>query len=338
MKHLILVFLALIPCLALAQRGGGGRTRGPGEGGGGKGVLCDGTLRSLDLWEAENIHSLHLPRPFGDYDPAIKYYYPKLLQYGNSLTDLAMITHVDNSKTPSWWQLERLVTKLFVDVNEDLPETQDATLPTLPQGCRFVQILVQYGPGEKDSGYNGWDGPPLSIHRDMRYWKMLSGEDQAALILHEFLYTLRGLRYQPSSDDIRRAIGLVFSDQNLTPFNYAVRKAYRTTNAFSCQTYDAFRIEVVPETRNGVDGLGIYFVQLNGVYQVLETSAFAPGIDLKTANTTRQLTLKLVANTPFMSRKHNVEIQFGNFQIRAWKKGAPIPELIKGDCNNLPWK
>ena len=349
--------------------------------GGGKGVLCDGKLRTLDLYEAEEIHHLHIDRSQPDRDSALNVYFPKLINYTTfEFTDSEDGWEVyrdpnDGPKdisTYPWDQLKRLVTDRFSDIPEGqhLSLTHDATISKLRPNCEIVQILVIDGPGQQERDSNGWDGPPKKISRDLNYWKMLNPIDQAALILHEFLYDVQGLRSGSNSNDIRRLIGLVFSDQQLVRFEDPVFKAYLQGDffAFPCGypeqdqkpgheihfRPDPYSFQVIREDRDGKSGIGIYFDRLKGINLLFQASAFLPGITVKDANTAKDLVVRTKAESSIAGKTYNIEIHFhvtdfktwaentkdkarSDFSIRAWEANEQPPEFSTGACTPLAW-
>jgi hypothetical protein len=350
-------------------------------GGGGKGILCDGKLRTLDLYEAEEIHHLHISRDLPDIQSALDMYYPKLLNFtayeffhngynGTKGVDLYQRSS-DDPAYVDWGQLKSVVTDRFMNIPEGqhLPFTPDATLPQLPPNCKAVQILVLDGPGAQLPGFVGWDGPPKQISRDMYYWKMLSPTDQAALMLHEFLYDIQGLRNGANSDDVRLLIGLVFSDQELVPLRKPMVEQDPSDflSSFGCGyagqdiksgkdiQRGAYSLRVLREIRDGKSGIGIYFERLNGITQIFHTSAFLPGKTVKEANTS--LIVHTKAESQYSGKTYNIEVNFHvhddyaragavalgrtshenpDFSIRAWRENEKPPEFWSGPCYALP--
>ena len=312
-------------------------------GGGGKGILCDGKLRTLDLYEAEEIHHLHIDRSQPDLQSALKAYFPKLANYVSP-----WLTNFDDRDIPAYKHggLEftessvELVTDHFQDIPEGthLPLTQDATVWALPDNCRIVQVFVQYKPLLLNQNEDGWAGSPSKISRDGFYWNMLSPVDQAALILHELLYNIQGLRFGANSDPVRRVIGLLFSDQELQQFHKFLVDIYKSDDetyrseitecarGFGDETVvthenpsyqyrrftnlEWFDFLMVDELRDGQRGVGFYFDRLNGIRQIMETSAFAPGLSRNQLFENPTSTVDLVAVNEITGNKIHIELGF----------------------------
>jgi hypothetical protein len=319
-------------------------------GGGGKGVLCNGKLRLLEVYEAEELHHLHVSQGELDSKAALKKYWPKLNQYfKEDSSDFSLLWNYgpENSRIPAWEQMDRYVDKRIVDIpeGEHLPLSHDATLPKLRPGCKIVQILEleipHLGPFDND-----WQGPNVKIKRDLRYWNMLDGENQALLRLHELLYSVQGIRNRArpdaNSDDIRRIMGLIASGETPTPMGtvvgtaqerrYTCRDGHHVTPAsneilcgaspagFNRKTQsnvdqEAFSYKVVAEKRNGQAGLGLYFRVVNGVRKVSEATAFLPGLTLKQFSDesfrAKKVRISSVARSLLTDETFHVEIHFG---------------------------
>jgi hypothetical protein len=223
------------------------------EGGGGKGVLCSNGLRTLDLYEAEKIRHLLLSPAFHDVDAYLE-------QYGVDLSAYSSDSKFDPSDLNDAWKrkyildfIKRWIEPKFVDIpsGDHLPATPDATLPTIPSGCSFVQIAIYSDDGK--------------IYRDVSFWNQLDARNQAALILHEFGYHFARARGALNSDKIRYLIGLTFAqklpESVLKPIWNARQVLWCGTGEpemigapFDPNGYELFGVD---ESRDGVQGLGM---------------------------------------------------------------------------------
>ncbi|MGZ3708242.1 MAG: hypothetical protein ACXWPM_05410, partial [Bdellovibrionota bacterium] len=195
---------------------------------------------------------------------------------------------------------------------------------------------------------------PSVILRDRTYWDLLSPEDRAAMILHEDAYAVQGPREGLKSDDVRRLIGLIFSDQPLKSFisyhdsedldfcdmadhlyGYGAKPAQRLQ--------ESFYFTLAPETRDGQTGIAIYFPRFKGVEQVFELSAFLPNYTVDEFENARHLTLKFRAFKPVTGESYQVEIRkgsnthrifsnAGSVSIRAWSENEAPPAFSWGSC------
>ena len=374
-KHLFLFCLLLTAAPSWGNGGADGA-------GGGKAVLCDGKLRTLDLYEAEEIYHLHIDRSQSDLQSAVKAYFPKLVKYVSP-----WLTNFDGSDIPAYrhrseldWSSLGVVTDHFKDIPKGthLPLTPDATTRQLPENCQIVQVFVQYEPFLPNQNEDGWDGSPSKISRDNFYWNMLSPVDQAALILHELLYNIQGLRFGANSDDVRRVIGLIFSDQELPQFHKFLVDVYENDN----QTYlpevtectRFFRDEtvvnpdiaaeinrenpnyqyhkfttlywfdffMVDESRDGERGVGFYFDRLNGIRQIMETSAFVPGLTRAQLFRNPTSTINVVAVNEITGKKIHLELGFErehepdwNWRMHIKVKPGDLPPLTSDIADRL---
>ncbi|MGZ6358627.1 MAG: hypothetical protein ACXWP1_05690, partial [Bdellovibrionota bacterium] len=115
--------------------------------------------------------------------------------------------------------------------------------------------------------------------------------------------------------------------------------------------------KVVEETRNGQAGLGIYFNVINGISNVIETSAFIPGITLKQFDSDvhqrKKTQITAVAKSLLTKETYNVELHFGYgaadfpymtpddekwfnpISIRAWRVGEAPSKFSAGECESF---
>jgi hypothetical protein len=254
-----MVFLVLLSGKYAAAHGGM-------EGGGGKGVLCGDQVRVLDLYEAESVRHLPIPPSQNDLNAYIANY-GLALGYYQSETGFDLDNTSYKSMVLDFYKKE--VMDKFSDVASGtrLPFTPDATLPSLPSGCSFVQIAIF-----ADNGV---------LYRDRDYWDQLSIQDQAALILHEGIYRGRRLQGEMNSDEMRYVVGLAFAQQLPEPI---LKPLWSAPGAWWCGNQDPmterFEFYAINESRLGKPGLGIYFVTFKNYLQYERTSAFVPGVEI----------------------------------------------------------
>ena len=235
------------------------------SGGGGKGVLCGSQLRTLDLYEAAEIHHLPVPHTSLDLDANLRIFGPDMEAYFEEFKVDPKSSHeIDRfmSGVPAFL-------KTFVDipVGSRLPLTDDATLPTLLPGCAVVQIAI----------YSDDD----QIFRDSEYWNLLSVEDQAALILHEALYRGGKKMKARTSDHVRKLIGLLFAQQlpeTILAPTFGVPQRLICTAGDGNAGTEAFETYLVDEVRGGVSGLAMYFPIFKTEFQMGRVSAFFPDV------------------------------------------------------------
>ncbi|MEN9722620.1 MAG: hypothetical protein RJB38_606 [Pseudomonadota bacterium] len=131
-------------------------TLGTKDGGGGIGVLCGTTLRTLDVYEAEEIHHLPPVPKFPTFEENVRVYGSPLAAYWSE-------EPVDTTDPSLQQQLVDLLKSEIIGRFSDipggttLPPTQDATLPPIPGNCSFAQIAI----------YSDEEG---IIYRDASLW------------------------------------------------------------------------------------------------------------------------------------------------------------------------
>ncbi len=193
------------------------------DGGGGIGVFCAAKspqLQILDLFEAREVKHLSPLLPVGDIKEEL--FQAELRRYDvikrpfDSIAPLKVNTDKFIDAALSGSGLIKFV--------EDgvLKPTTDATLPVLPTGCSFVQIAV--------NTLNNSSSPGRTIQVSKTYWEMLDATNQAALLLHEMIYTQRMPADQEVlSDHTRDFVGKLFSQNQPTPkfFDMPSRRFYQ---------------------------------------------------------------------------------------------------------------
>lgn len=266
---------------------------GVGAGGGGKGVLCGSHLRTLDLYEAEEIYHLHASRSYRDLDSYLGVY------------GTALLTHL--GFPPDSSGLEAITTDLMAQFRDipagtSIPPSADATLPKLPPGCSFVQIAFY----EDSKGI---------IQRDRALWDRLSPRDQAALVLHETIFLRARIGGEATSDDARRLVGLLLSDRKLEPMSEPEWSAPRyigcNTTGIKPQDHPLFeKFEIYDQVHNGQAGIRVEFSDYGnvGAFALFHTSAFVPGLSIDALLTGKEPRIQAVAHREYSKETWNVEI------------------------------
>lgn len=242
------------------------------EGGGGKGVLCGALVRSLDLYEAEKLHHWPIPINSDDIETILANYGIDLAYY-NSETGFDR-SNLEYKKLILNMYKEYILEK-FVDIpiGSRLPFTPDATLPSLPSECSFVQIVIFSQDG--------------TLYRDRALWNRLSIIDQAALVIHEALYYEARQQGALLSDDTRNIVGRLFAQKLPSP---VLEPIWNQHGMWWCSTQpvnsknlmqENFEFFVVDEDRNAQQGVGIYFNTFKNYSQYERTSSFFKGLRIR---------------------------------------------------------
>jgi hypothetical protein len=241
------------------------------NGGGGKGVQCGNTVRLLDLYEGE-LRGYPQPVSSGNFDQDLRKYIYKLnRQISMPGSD---VENIDQAIATTYAMLQKVID---IPNGEKLEFTNDATLPEIPTNCHFVQIatnIVEYPQGPNS---------PIEpkVYRDKDLWNRLPVIDQVALINHEYLYWLaRFTGKETSSDDTRFLISRMFSGLETYEMFTPIWNASPTyLCVFNSGDGHFFNFLAAPESRNGVQGTGIYFSIIKDIWISSRSSAFIP--DLK---------------------------------------------------------
>lgn len=162
--------------------------QGVGTSGGGLGVDCKGRLTTLDLYEAEFVSHLKLSPPASTLR----------LEFIRTWDKYHRFIRGEPAAKPN--RLFREISKVTKYVDKgSLKLSYDATLPKVPDSCRFVQIAV-------------FDDDQNTLFVDRGLWKRLNTQNQAALFMHEVIYSMERTRQAKKSDDTRNIVGHVFSN------------------------------------------------------------------------------------------------------------------------------
>jgi hypothetical protein len=176
-------------------------------GNGGKILLCDSTVQALDVYEAEVVYYWHpFPQSLTEADN-----YSKLSIYDDF--DLSLQTAHGfllrlRKRDAGLWQkynalLQRFRQESFFLTDRELAPTPDEEITPIPVGCELRQLIVQRNPIIKGTRY--------VINRKL--WLRLPPEQQAAMIIHEIVYSeaLARRKNLMSSRAVRRMTGLILS-------------------------------------------------------------------------------------------------------------------------------
>lgn len=324
----------------------GGPSHGGINGGGGIGVLCPSGLRVLDLYEAEEVHGLSVPSRFASLDEALGAFGVALVRHQAADTPAAL----------EYWTPEKIAEQTrreivdrfaFLPAGERLAFTGDATLPKLAPGCRFVQIA-------RFEGAKSWD---RIVQVDREYWSRLDFANQAALAYHEWIYWEAKRGGARTSDETRLMLGRVFAgvagEPLFAPVYAAPERIWCGAGGGSgarpaapgAPPQPVFDLYAIDETRDGVRGLGIYFLQFNGLYRLSRTSAFFPGATLAQMAASRlpELEASVLDLSSSGGRTWRFSIRslsginsvgpLTHVEVRASDAGSPLPGFSFGFCN-----
>jgi hypothetical protein len=237
------------------------------NGGGGKGVLCGNSLRTLDLYEAQ-LSGLPTPVSSGQLNEDLKIFGIEMaVHFAESPTEL------DDPKYREMVleEMNKTIVSKFRDIplGQRLPLTSDATPPQLGSNCQIVQIAT-YTQNQ-------------TIFRDKQYWDMLAPVEQAALIIHEWIYHRARQYGSLNSDETRKVLGMIFSGRNPEPLVGPIWNAKQTLwcgAGIEGTTQEIFEFYVIDEIQNGKLGVGVYFRAFKSVYLTSRTSTFIPKMNL----------------------------------------------------------
>lgn len=277
---------------------GAGKLTGVGSSGGGIGVECTlagrSVLKTLDIYEAETVHGLTLAPSTGSFEGDVAQYGRRLFDYFNS--DPA------RSDAENLAEIQKFIQEKFSDVPEgSLSLTQDATLPAIPNHCRFVQIAI-------------YDDVLDQVHLDRARFERLDSLNQVALVFHEGLYKLAREFKAKTSDDTRRILGLVFSSTPPTPYwgPYIGKQVLLCVAAMDRDQVSNFFIGANDIDENGVAGLRIFTSIVDGHFLLSRTSAFIPGLSVQGAVDESGVHLgerTIQASQDYMNRSWTMEIR-----------------------------
>jgi hypothetical protein len=304
------------------------------DGGGGVGVLCNGKLRALDLYEADELYHLSPLQNIEDPMESLDLYGMRLF---SNFSSTVPIRDVKEYRKEVNAFVKEEVSDHFEDIPEGthLPLSKDFTAPQLKAGCQFVQIAY----------YSDRDN---KLYRDRAYWDLLDVQNRTALTLHEAVYRKARRLGATTSDESRRVIGMALSNQTLDPVFEPLWKAPRHMwcgAGIDGTDQEVFELYFSDEVRNGVSGMGLYAKVMKGKLQLTRTSAFIPGLTLdnfvqyKFTKLTTQVTNSLFRHswnlmiTPPRDPSHETIIGANShIYVRAWANGEKLPPLSQGFC------
>ncbi len=280
----------------------GSLAEGTKDGGGGIGVLCHGSLRTLDLYEAEEVHHYKLDPIHGDLDENLKIYQARMAAYFSEKEADPLSRDFQNSALSS---MHFMLMDRIKDIppNHILVSSHDATLPKLKPECSFVQIIL-YQP----------DGLVL---RDRKLWDRLTAQNQAAILLHEELYEFaRGL-HERTSDNTRQIVGMTFAKMLPRPIFENVWNAKRVAyclagrNSAEHPAYTAFAIE---QEVNGQMGVAFYFIMSkvqseNSQASLGKLTAFMPEVGLDQLVNADFSSTQLTVHDELFGKQNKFQIQ-----------------------------
>lgn len=178
-------------------------------GNGGKILVCDATVRTLDVFEAQTVYYWH-PLPASLL--AIDNFSP-LSIYGSFDTSLQLarrfLLRLKKRDSILWQHYSEILGHFkqesdFLD-NRILSNVPDEGLTAIPAACELRQLVVQ-----RDTALNG-----KRYVIDRKLWQRLPYDQQAAMILHEVIYFEALQRQKPLVDShcVRRMTGLILSQE-----------------------------------------------------------------------------------------------------------------------------
>jgi len=280
------------------------------EGGGGKGVMCGTHLRVLDLYEIEAVHGGVISQKYKDLDSNLAVYGSDLAAYRND-------SYIDPSdstiRRSILASIKKEILPKFSDIpmGNQLPLTPDATLPQLPVGCQVLQIAIYANDGK--------------IYRDRYLWDMLDVQNQAALILHEGIYHEAKKQGAQTSDQTRLIVGLAFTEKLPEPmlkpiWSAASPRVWCGTDRNSPVQFEFFSIN---ESRNGQQGIGIYFINFRSVLPMERFSAFVPQMSTYDFFKKTRPPVKTFAKGSLFGGTESFEFQI-NYRRGPWKNNYGI--------------
>lgn len=311
------IVLTLITSFALA---------GGGDAGGGKGVMCGEKLTVLDLYQED----------LQDFSSKTKALPAEILnKIGRRFIDHFFSKAVDKDKILSELKSEfmTLSNQPNVDWMSPLPWTEDATLPTLENGCRFVQLAIH----RKIDSY--MNRPRVQFTYDPHYWSKLDIINKFALFLHEYSYSQN--RYMAissnfsamlaSSDETRSVIGALFSGRYITPI-YSDDRHDGFCSFCEGNNKDCFEFYIDDKKVDGKSGVRLSFSIFKNFHTQSYTYAFVPDITTKDfflKNRYKFSILRWSLNPykwkietqiykPIMSKTWNLEMEMDKNDVNEW--------------------
>ena len=238
------------------------------DAGGGEGIACQTagvtTVTPLDLYEARQIYGLDLDVVPATDDEAKALFIKTISVY---LRDpMYSVAEQDAFIAQEYERLQSTIR--FVDADQVISPTNDATAYVLPKSCARVQIASYV----QESA--------LLINKD--HWAQMDRLGRISLLTHEFFYQRDRISNGATKSDLtRRLVAHLYSKQGLLPIYAEVVKSPRV---FFCQTsgdmnsYTSFYL--IPASKKlydnlpAVAGRQAVFSRINGRSPLLKTTAF----------------------------------------------------------------
>ncbi len=296
------------------------------EGGGGIGVECNGHVQTLDIYEAQEVYHLPYTTRYATVDKNILSYGTALATYWSESGD-----ELSDPNLPSDFlkYLHKNIINKFKEIptGTHLPISQDATLPTLPPNCSFVQIAF-YSDTEN------------VIYLDNQLWNQLDSFNKAALVLHESYYHAARELKAKTSNDTRRLIGLAMSSELPEPI---LKPFWGDKKYLSCSVGDSnlkndeyYQLMGRNETRHGKTGVMLYAVIFKSRLAAFRTTAFLEGADINNFGTRALSHWLTKASEIVLGDNWNFELDvtgpYFKTGIRTWQNGQKVPTYSEGYC------
>ena len=294
------------------------------DGGGGIGILCENDLVTLDLYEAR-LNGLSPAESSKNLEEYLKQFGVEMARHFSeqviNLNDEIAVSNL------IYKEMNDSILLKFKDIPKGrrLNLTNDATLPQLPQKCEPVQIAVYAKDG--------------TIYRDSEYWSKLNPIEQAALVIHEWVYFRARSNGSLNSDETRKVIGLIFSGNNPEPI---FEKIWSSNLKFWCGAgiegtdQEVFEIIGVEDIQQGISGLSLYFKVFKGFFQFSRTTAFLPGVSMNQILKSEMNPQIIRVKNQLMNREWFFEIlpqsYLGNYKFRASESDPNEVPYSNGFC------
>jgi hypothetical protein len=298
------------------------------EGGGGIGVQCGNKLRTLDVYEAEEIYNVPTAKKFSTVTENLDIYgYPLAEYYANRIEEIQ-----DGTVKSEFNDDIQYIQTLFSDISngKTLKLSKDATLPKIPSTCTFKQIAF-------------YDDNKEKIFRDPKLWAMLDSHGKASLILHEYYYAAaRGVNAK-TSDDTRRLIGLAMFGKLPEPLHKRLwGKA--DDQILTCtggdqeegpsghSTFHAYN-----DMKNGVAGVTLLFEVINDTFVSFLHEAFVAGLKIDDFTNMNPRSGKSLIYNSLDNSTLNVEFKTSTqypklTDFRIWSEAKRTPPFTTGYC------
>ncbi len=315
---LFFVILNAIPTISMA----GGNLSG-----GGKGVMCGENLTVLDLYQ-EGLQDFSsspnkaFPKEILNETGRrfIDHYFPRAVEKGELLSKLKS-------------EFMNLSKQSNIDWMSPLPWTEDATLPNLENGCRYVQLAIH----RKIDSYG--NRPIIQFTYDPFYWSKLDTINKFALFLHEYAYSKnrylainsKGPEILENSDETRSVIGALFSGRYVAPI-YSKDRHDGFCSFCEGNNKDCFEFYINDKKVDGKNGVLLSFGIFKNFYTQSFTYAFVPDITVKDFYLNNRYKFEILRwalnpykrkietqiYQPLMSTTWNLEMKMDKSEVNEW--------------------